>query len=52
MTRELFDQAIADFDHRVDLAVSSGDFEAVEALYLEAIEALDGEEPTDEEVVL
>lgn len=52
MTRELFDQAIADFDTRADLAIQSGDFEAVEALYLEALQALDGEEPTDEEVEL
>jgi hypothetical protein len=52
MTRELFDMAIAEFDSRAEIALQSGDFEAVEALYMEAVAALDGEEPTDEEVSL
>jgi hypothetical protein len=52
MTREQFDSAIAEFDSRADIALQSGDLEAVEALYEEAIRMLDGEEPTDEEVML
>ena len=52
MTREHFNQAIADFDARIEEALSAGDYETLERLYDEAVEALDGEEPTDEEVAL
>jgi hypothetical protein len=52
MTRELFDMAIADFDARMDHALQAGDFETLESLYEECVQALDGEEPTDEEVML
>jgi hypothetical protein len=52
MTRELFEAALADFDTRAELALQTGNLEAVEALYEECVRALDGEEPTDEEVAL
>jgi len=52
MTRELFDAALQDFDARMEHALQAGDFETLESLYEECVNALDGEEPTDEEVVL
>lgn len=52
MTREQFDMAIQEFDARMEQAMLAGDQETLERLYEECIEHLDGEEPTDEEVVL
>lgn len=52
MTREQFDTAIADFDSRMEQALQAGDMATLESLYEECIRALDGEEPTDEEVEL
>ena len=52
MTRSNFDAAIADFDNRMELALAAGDMATLESLYEECVRALDGEEPTDEEVVL
>jgi hypothetical protein len=52
MTRAQFDQAVTEFDARMEQAIMAGDQDLLERLYEECIEHLDGEEPTDEEVAL
>lgn len=52
MTRSNFDAAIQDFDARMESALAAGDMATLESLYEECVKALDGEEPTDEEVSL